>query len=145
MTSRAARWPAALVLITLAALSLRLVGLDRRSLTHPEAYVPRIQYPAAAISPPTQDTFADVMSMVEKYDVNPPGYYVAMWLWTGRVGTGLKAIRLPSAVAGSALVLVVWALLVRTDTRQVTLFAAVLTALHGHHLFWSQQARMWAF
>jgi hypothetical protein len=57
----------------------------------------------------------------------------------------LFAIRLPSALAGAATIALLYWMARPKDGEAVALSAAALLALHGHHLFWSQQARMWVF
>jgi hypothetical protein len=60
-------------------------------------------------------------------------------------GTSLFAIRLPSALAGTATVAMVFFVGRRRYGAGVAVMAAALLALHGHHIFWSQGARMWVF
>jgi hypothetical protein len=126
-------------------LGLRLWGLDASTLTHAEVYVPRLEMPAYVSAPPPRSTLAETTLGTLYHDNHPPGYYAFMWAWTGAFGTGLSTLRLPSALAGAATVALLFLMLRRRDGDGVALFAAALLALHGHHLFWSQQARMWVF
>jgi len=134
---------AALVAIVAAALGLRLWGLDRSTLTHEEVYVPRLEMPAWVKAPPPRGTLTQTVSGTLHHDNHPPAYYAAMWLWTGAAGTGLFALRLPSALAGTLCVALLFALVRRRDGAATALTAAALLALHGHHVLWSQRARMW--
>jgi hypothetical protein len=136
---------AALLAIVALGLGLRLVGLDRMTLTHAEVYVPRIEMPDWVSAPPPRPTLAATVDGTLHHDNHPPGYYAFMWTWTGLFGTGLFALRLPSALAGAAAVALLYAVARRRDGDAVALTAAGLLALHGHHLYWSQQARMWVF
>jgi len=137
----------ALVLAAVVAvgLGLRLLGLEGHTLTHAEVYVPRLPMPDYVSAPPPRSTLAETVLGTLHHDNHPPGYYVGMWVWTGLAGTGLFALRLPSAVAGAAAVALLFFAVRRRDGKTTALTAAALLALHGHHLYWSQQARMWVF
>jgi hypothetical protein len=124
-------------------LLVRLWDLDARSLTHPEAYVPRIVFADYATYPRPRLTLRAVLSSTLDQDAHPPAYYVLMWLWTGVVGTSLYAIRLPSALIGTATIPLLYCLSRPEDGKRVALLAAALLALNGYHVLWSQQARMW--
>ena len=136
--------PPALLALVVLALSIRLYGLDARTLTHPEAYVPRIPFPAYATAPRERQTLGQVLVGTRDQDVHPPAFYVLAWLWAGVVGAGLFAIRLPSALLGAGTVAVFYGLARRDASARVAVLAAGLLALHGHHVFWSQHARPWA-
>jgi len=130
-----------LTLIISSGLIFRLVGLDSRTLTHPEAYVPRINTPEQVTSPIARHTLSAIFSSTVGQDNHPPGYYVFMWLWTALFGTGLFAIRLPSALLGTATIALLYVMARREKGPALT--ASALLAVNGHHTFWSQQARMW--
>ncbi len=143
------RFPAIAVVLLLSivavGLALRLLGLDQRTLTHAEVYVPRIEMPDYVTAPPPRSSLTATVLGTLHHDNHPPGYYAFMWVWTGLFGTGLFAIRLPSALVGAATIALLYWMARRKDGEGVALTAAALLALHGHHLFWSQQARMWVF
>ena len=139
--NRAVAWLAILAF----GLGLRLWGLDGHTLTHAEVYVPRLEMPEYVSAPPPRPTLAATTLGTLHHDNHPPGYYAFMWAWTGAFGTGLSELRLPSALAGAATIALLFFMLRRRDGDGVALFASALLALHGHHLFWSQQARMWVF
>lgn len=136
---------ALLLSILAVGLALRLWGLDRLTLTHAEVYVPRIEMPDYVTAPPPRSTLTATVLGTLHHDNHPPGYYAFMWMWTGLFGTGLFAIRLPSALAGAATIALLYRMARPKDGEGVALTAAALLAFHGHHLFWSQQARMWVF
>jgi len=125
--------------------AVRLHGLERNGITHAEVYVPRLTMPEWVDAPPPRRTFEETTFGTLYHDNHPPGYYAFMWAWTGLAGTGLRAIRLPAALAGGATIALLYWLARRRDGEGVALTAATLLALHGHHVFWSQQARMWVF
>ncbi len=75
---------------------------------------------------------------------HPVGWYVAMFGWTKIFGTSEFALRLPSALLGAASVPLIFLLGRRVYGPAVGLAVAVVLALHGFHIFWSQNARMYA-
>jgi len=136
---------ASLLVIVAVGSVLRLHGLERLGITHAEIYVPHIAMPAWVDAPPPRRTFAETIFGTLHHDNHPPGYYAFMWVWTGLAGTGLWALRLPGALAGAATLALLYWMARRRDGEAAALTATALLALHGHHIFWSQQARMWVF
>lgn len=124
-------------------LALRLHDLDLRSISHPEVYVPGIPLPAGHSVPPPRHTWAETLWMHFHDEPHPMGWYLAMFVWTRLAGVSEWALRLPSAVVGAASVWFVFLLGRRVWGAAAGAFAAVLLALHGLHLFWSQAARMY--
>jgi hypothetical protein len=133
-----------LILLFTAALALRLYGLDIRSLTHPEAFVPGLPLIAGHSIPPPRHTLAEVLWMHFHDEPHPVGWYVAMFGWTKMFGTSEFALRLPSALVGTASVPLIFLLGRRVYGPVVGLAVAAVLTLHGFHIFWSQNARMYA-
>ena len=141
--------PAVLLLWLLAASVLlgawlRLTGLDSRSISHPEMYVPGIPLPSSISEPAERLTLTQIITGTFSSDTHPPGYYVLMLPWTRIFGTTLEAIRLPSALLGIACIPLLYLLGVLTDRPVAGVLAAALLAASGYHVFWSQVARMFA-
>jgi hypothetical protein len=67
-----------------------------------------------------------------------------MFPWTRVAGTGLRAIRLPSALLGTASIPLLYWIGVLMGQPRAGALAAALLALSGYHVFWSQVARMFA-
>jgi hypothetical protein len=137
-----------LVLVLAVATLVRVDGLDARTLTHPESYVPRLDFRAPFDSPSPRRTLHETVQRTIDDDNHPPFQLVLMYLWTGAFGTSLFAIRFPSVVFGVLGVLVTWHLARRTEAggaraERTALLAAALLALNGLHVFWSQHARIW--
>lgn len=140
---RALASPRGVVLLaTLAALLVRLWGLDARIFSHPENFVPGLDVPDWAQYPPER---RDLLSILRStlVDGHPPTYFVALLPWVKIFGTGLTALRLPSALLGAASVWLLYRIGVRETGAKVAALAAVLLAFHGHHVYWSQMARMY--
>ena len=123
---------------------LRLTGLERRSITHPEMYVPNIRMPEGSSEPAQRLTIRRILSGTFSSDTHPPGYYLFLFPWTKVAGTSLTAIRLPSAVLGTLCIPLVFALGTMIAGPVAGGAAAAFLAFSGYHVFWSQVARMFA-
>ena len=123
---------------------LRLSGLERRSISHPEMYVPGIPLQEGLSEPAPRMTVSRILSGTFSSDTHPPGYYLLMLPWTRAVGTSLRAIRLPSALLGVASVALLFWFGSLAGWPLAGGVAAVLLAVSGYHVFWSQVARMFA-
>jgi hypothetical protein len=139
------RIAAILILLGLAAGAwLRLSGLERRSISHPEMYVPGIPLPEGISEPAPRMTISRILTGTFSSDTHPPGYYLFMFPWTRVAGTSLRAMRLPSAVLGLACIPLLFWLGALAGRPLAGAFAAALLAVNGYHVFWSQVARMFA-
>lgn len=123
---------------------LRFSGLEARSVTHPEIYVPRIPLPQGISEPTERFTARSVLTGTFSSDTHPPGYYLFMLPWTRVAGTSLWAMRVPSAVLGTLSIALVYVLGTLVIGPVAGATAAALVALSGYHVFWSQVARMFS-
>ena len=133
---------AGLSLIVIFGAYLRLFDLSSKSVTHVEMYVPGIRMPQGISVPGERLTLAKALTGTFSSDTHPPGYYIFMWAWTKCFGTSALAIRLPSAMFGTACIPLVFWLGMLTRQRIAAWIAAILVAVNAHHIFWSQVARM---
>lgn len=124
-------------------LALRLHELGLRSISHPEVYVPGIPLPPAHVVPPPRLTWSETFHMHFHDEPHPMGWYWAMFAWTKLAGTTEWALRLPSAIIGAATAWVTFLVGRRVFGPTAAAFAAGLIALHGFHIYWSQEARMY--
>lgn len=131
------------VLIALGAY-LRLFDLGRQTLSHVEMYVPGIPLPAGISVPAERLTLWRVWSDTISADTHPVGYYALMWIWTKCFGTAVWALCLPAALLGIASIPLVFWLGALSGQRTAGWIAAALIAANGHHVFWSQIARMFS-
>lgn len=120
---------------------VRLYRLADRTFTHPEMFLPYMDLPAWATSPPAYDTLSELVTMVLTIDVHPPGFWAFMWGWMGVAGTGTFWIRIPLVVAGVASILLVYRLAAVDDGPVVGLVAAALLAVNGNHVLYAQIGR----
>ncbi len=137
------RWTAIAAGAVLLALALRLHGLDLRSISHPEVYVPGIPLPPGHSVPPPRLDWGDALWMHYHDEPHPMGWYLAMFAWVKVAGFSEWALRLPGAVLGAASVWLTFLLGRRVFGGAAGALAAALLALNGFHLFWSQAARMY--
>jgi hypothetical protein len=129
-------------LIVIVGAWLRVSNLAEKSITHVEMYVPGIRMPQGISVPGQRMTLPSVLTGTFSSDTHPPGYYVLMWAWTKCFGASVWALRLPAVLLGVGCIpLMLW-LGTLTGQRTGGWIAAVLLAVHGHHVFWSQVARM---
>lgn len=126
-------WPLAALLVFAALVRLPTLGLQ--SFWFDEAFtVVRVLHPSV-IS--TLETTAHTEN-------TPPLWYLTVWVWSRIFGTGLVAMRMVSALAGVALVAVVWEIARELAGRRVAVVAAALTAANPLFVWYSQEARAYA-
>lgn len=135
-------WGAALFLALLS-VALGLEGIERRGMTHVEVYVPGIELPAEISEPPPRIGLMETVMWHFHSEPHPQGYYFLMWGWTKVFGTSLTALRLPSVLFGGLAVLMLFAAVSPLYGRSVALLSAALLAINGHHVYWTQHARMY--
>ena len=125
-------WP---TLITLIAAALRTYGLNRLSLSSDEAFSQVI-----ALAPPGLSWEAMIVDAV-----HPPLYYLILRAGTCLFGQTEFALRFPSMLCGILAIPLLFALVFRlTHRREVALFTALLLAVSPFHIWYSQDARMYA-
>lgn len=118
------------VIIVLVALALRIFMLGAKSLWLDEVFsVTQASQSGAAIA-------------ADQYDWHPPGYYLFLHEWLG-VDQSEFWVRLPSALLGTLTVLVVYRL-GHLRSERIGLIAAGLLAIDPMHIWYSQEARMYA-
>jgi hypothetical protein len=123
---------------------LRLSGLDTKSMTHLEIYVPGIRMPEGLSDPPERLTFRHVLTYTFSSESHPPGFDLFMLPWTRTMGTSLRALRLPSALLGTASIALVYGMGALIGAPVSGAVAAALLAFSGYQVFWSKYARMFA-
>lgn len=123
---------AAVAAVTLAALGLRLVFT--RGLWLDEA----ISVAAVKLS------FGEMIGAIRAGDVHPPLHAAVLWATARALGTGELAVRIPSVVAGTLLVPVLFAAGRELYDRRTGFVAAVLGAAAPLAVWYSQEARMYA-
>lgn len=132
MTRR--RTVTALIAIVAVGAALRLSGLGDEPFWLDEAHTANF----------TRLSLGELWSFSDPFDtVNPPGFIVAMKLWT-QVSRSDEWFRLLPALAGIATIPIVYAAGARMAGTRAGLFSAGLIAVAGYHVRYSQEARAYA-
>lgn len=127
------RSSAAVALLTLIAAWLRLDGLRRQSLWFDEIdVVVRAQLP-----------LSEVMRSFTRQGENGPLYNILLAIWVRLAGISEVAVRFPSAVAGILAVPLLYVLARRLTDTPTALIAAALVTISPHHVWYSQEAKMY--
>ena len=124
-------WLPLIVLLMMAA-SLRLSTLSLQSLWYDEAYTP-VHVLHAGLGATLHSWLAD--------ENTPPLWYVLVWAVSRIAGIGVLALRMPSALAGIALVGVGWLIGAELGTRRTALTLAAILAFNPLFVWYSQEAR----
>ena len=129
-------------LVLCLATAVRQFGLASRSMTHIEIYVPGIHLPEGMAIPEARLTVRDTLvGLINDSEPHPPGYYLFMLAWTRVFGSGVVSLRAPSLLFGVGSVALIYFLGALESDRLVGLLAALLLALNGHQVLWSQLAK----
>ncbi|HEY2569988.1 MAG TPA: glycosyltransferase family 39 protein [Solirubrobacteraceae bacterium] len=123
-------WPLA-VLLAVAAV-LRLSTLSLQGFWYDEAYIP-VHVLHASLGATLHSWLRD--------ENTPPLWYLVVWVVSRAFGTGVVALRLPSALFGIALVWVGWALGAELGSRRTAITLAAIIAVNPVFVWYSQEAR----
>jgi len=77
-------------------------------------------------------------------DTHPPLFYFILKFWTQIFGYSEISLRLPSVIFGAMTIPVVYLIGKRVAGEKVGIFSALLIATSGLHVYYSQEARMYA-
>jgi mannosyltransferase len=89
----------------------------------------------------TRLPFGDMLSALPHRESNPPLFYVLEWLTTRALGDSEAALRMVSALAGTALIVIGHAIGRRVGGSRVALATAALLAVNPLLVWFSQEAR----
>ena len=123
----------ALAAILILAAALRFWGIGQKSLWFDEIMTVR-----NASRP-----YGDMIRELQTFDMHPPLFQSIQWLWL-RLGTGDGFARVPMALAGIAAVWLTWLVARRLLGRAAAWTSAVIMALSYYHIYYSQEARLYA-
>lgn len=135
---------AGLAVVLAAAAGLRYHNLDPGTFTHPDACLPNADIPHDLSVPAPRHTLIDTLRVVAAAETHPPGFSTAMYFWTKVFGTDRVVVRIPAVLFGIGTVWLVYVLGARTEGRVAGLLAATVLALHGTHVYWSQEPRQYS-
>lgn len=125
--------------LVLAAFALRALGLDRQSLWRDE--VDAIYFAVRNLN--------ETLSMFVQAAQNGPLYFLGLRPWFGLMGTTEFVLRLPSAVAGTLSIPLLWQVGRRllpghSGSDFVALAAAVLMTFNPYQVWYGQEGKMYA-
>jgi hypothetical protein len=86
-------------------------------------------------------SFAGMLSLWSTNEPNPPLYFVLAWPWAQLFGTGEAGMRSLSAVAGVAVIPIVWLCGRELISSRAGLLAAALAAVNPFLIWYSQEGR----
>jgi 4-amino-4-deoxy-L-arabinose transferase-like glycosyltransferase len=112
---------------------IRFHGLDRQSLWLDELY--SVQ----------SSRSLERLAYFYTWDLHPPLYSLALWVWMGVAGTSEWAVRLPSALSGCAMLFVIWFLGRERFGVTVALAFLGLAAFSSRAVYFAQEARSYSF
>jgi len=124
-----------LVGILLLAAGLRYYGIEREGLWTDELFAVVL----GLLNPHFQNIFPQLLS-----DSHPPGFVSFMYFYSQWFRDSEFEIRLPSFIAGVALVYLVYLFAKRYLSASAGLIAALLTAVSYQSIYYSQEARAYA-
>ncbi|HEX3839313.1 MAG TPA: glycosyltransferase family 39 protein [Acidimicrobiales bacterium] len=125
--------------VTLAVLGFSLTGLVVRLI------VPRGLWLDEATSvDQARMSFAGMISNLRTTDVHPPLYFSVLWVSVRWLGSGELAVRLPSIIAGSLVVPMLYVLGKEAYDRRTGVVAAAVGSVAPIMVWYSQEARMYA-
>jgi uncharacterized membrane protein len=133
-------WAALTRPVTLAVIGLSVSGLAVRLI------VPRGLWLDEATSvDQARMSFAGMISNLRTTDVHPPLYFSVLWVSVRWLGSGELAVRLPSIIAGALVVPMLYALGKEAYDRRTGVVAAAVGSVAPIMVWYSQEARMYAF
>ncbi|MCB4792741.1 MAG: glycosyltransferase family 39 protein [Elusimicrobia bacterium] len=126
---------AVLITVLLAGTAVRFYKLDFQSLKNDEI---------TSWYMSNKQTLSKVFTDVINSDVYPPGYHVIVYFTEKVLGDSEKALRLPSAVAGSISILIMFLLGSKLYSYKEGLLASALIAFLHLPIYYSQEARAYS-
>ena len=125
-----------LAAITLAGVAVRIATLDVQSFDHDEAIT------AGRVILP--DLF-DTLDLVVESERSPPLFYLVSWAWATPFGTGEVGLRSLSALIGALTIPAAWLAGRELVSARAGLVTAALVAFNPLLVWYSQEARSYAF
>lgn len=86
----------------------------------------------------------DLITQYARADFHPPGWFTILWVWTKLFGYSEVAVRIPSVIFGALTIWTVYLIGKKLVSRKLAIIAALLLAINPLHIYYSQEARMYA-
>ena len=129
-----------LAAILLLGLVLRLINLGGRPMWYDEAFA--VLYAEKPFETMLYGTVTPVEGAAA--DVHPLFFYTLLHAWMGALGQSPLAVRSLSVAAGTATVAMAYLVARRLFDERIGLMAALIVAIAPFHVYYSQEARMYA-
>jgi len=123
-------------IVLFVALAARLYGLGHESLWTDEL---------STIYRSGHESVADVIRRGTISDWHPPGYYLFMHFWMMVFGDSEVSVRMPSAIAGTISIYFIYVVGRKLYDEKTGIMSSLAAAFSAYHLYYSQEARMYAF
>ncbi|MDD2823006.1 MAG: glycosyltransferase family 39 protein [Candidatus Daviesbacteria bacterium] len=124
-----------IIIVTLLALLIRLISLNQ-SLWWDEAI--NVVYAR-------QSGFLWFITRYPLGDFHPPGWFALLWSWGNLFGWSEVSVRMPSVLFGVGAVYVTYLIGEKLFSKKIGLLSALMLAFAPLHIYYSQEARMYAF
>lgn len=89
-------------------------------------------------------TFLGMITQYAVADFHPPGWFMILWIWGKIFGYSEIAIRLPSVIFGIITIYIVYLIGKKLVSKDLGLIAAIILSINPLHIYYSQEARMYA-
>lgn len=89
-------------------------------------------------------SFLGIVTQYAVADFHPPGWFVILWIWTKLFGYSEIAVRIPSFIFGVLTIYITYLLGQKLVSKNLGLLAALLLTINPLHIYYSQEARMYA-
>lgn len=129
-----------LLLILLAALALRLIGIQSRAIWYDEAF--SILFAEKGLAAMLRGTLAPTGAGAA--DIHPLGYYTLLWLWISVFGNSIAAARLFSAILNLLSLGLVFKIAEKLFNLKTAIAAALLFSIVPAQIHFAQEIRMYA-
>lgn len=123
-----------ILLILITALILRLINLNQSLWLDEAINVVNSQ----------KYNFSDFLTVYSIGDFHPPLYFAVLWIWTHIFGTAEIVVRIPSVISGVLTVWLTYLIGKKLFNEKIGLVAGLILAFNPLHIYYSQEARMYA-
>lgn len=89
-------------------------------------------------------SFVGILTQYAIADFHPPGWFAILWTWGKVFGYSESALRIPSVIFGVITIYVTYLIGRKLISKRVGLLAALLLCINPLHIYYSQEARMYA-
>lgn len=89
-------------------------------------------------------SLTDLITKYAVADFHPPGWFILIWIWTKLFGYSEVAVRIPSVIFGVLNIWIIYLIGKKLFSPNLGIIAALLICINPLHIYYSQEARMYA-